>query len=344
MKKNLWLVLLLCLSMTLSACGQKQGIEPEVTEPVTEENQQEIQEVNEHYPVTIENYDGTGERVEQVFEKAPERIVSNQPQAIQLLLALGLKEKIVGACRSVGDVNEKYLDEFNSLNFISENDSPAKEVVLDQNPDIIIGWGSTFGENTLGSVKDWHDKGIHTYLVENSVAGEDSRTLDRIYKDIENLGKIFDVEEKASKMIEDMKSKQSNVEDKVSQIAEEDRVKVLTVQMVYENEFYARSRRDLTTDLITRAGAISLDDEGGKQSIENLIAINPDVLLIINRIDSPAQEKIEALKANKSLANVDAIKDERFISVDYVDFYGGNYETMNTVERLAEGFYPDLFK
>jgi iron complex transport system substrate-binding protein len=317
--------------MTLSACGQKQGIEPEVTEPVTEENQQEIQEVNEHYPVTIENYDGTGERVEQVFEKAPERI-----DDISLMILNTNDEFKV--------FDEKYLDEFNSLNFISENDSPAKEVVLDQNPDIIIGWGSTFGENTLGSVKDWHDKGIHTYLVENSVAGEDSRTLDRIYKDIENLGKIFDVEEKASKMIEDMKSKQSNVEDKVSQIAEEDRVKVLTVQMVYENEFYARSRRDLTTDLITRAGAISLDDEGGKQSIENLIAINPDVLLIINRIDSPAQEKIEALKANKSLANVDAIKDERFISVDYVDFYGGNYETMNTVERLAEGFYPDLFK
>ena len=81
-----------------------------------------------------------------------------------------------------------------------------------------------------------------------------------------------------------------------------------------------------------------MPDEAGKQSIENLIALNPDVLVIINRTDSPAQEKIDALKSNPSLSEVNAVKNDRFVSLDYVDFYGGNYETIDAIESLACGF------
>ena len=60
-------------------------------------------------------------------------------------------------------------------------------------------------------------------------------------------------------------------------------------------------------DSIEKAGGICLDEAFGKQSIENLIALNPDVLVIINRTDSPAQEKIDALKSNPSLSEVNAL-------------------------------------
>ena len=91
-------------------------------------------------------------------------------------------------------------------------------------------------------------------------------------------------------------------------------------------------------------GGICLDEAFGKQSIENLIKLNPDVIVVINRTDSPAQEKIDSLKANPSLASVPAVANDRFVSLDYVDFYGGNYETIDTIQHLAQGFYPDLFQ
>lgn len=119
---------------------------------------------------------------------------------------------------------------------------------------------------------------------------------------------------------------------------------VLTVQMVYENEFFGRTSTDFTHDLIEKAGGICLDEAFGKQSIENLIKLNPDVIVVINRTDSPAQEKIDSLKANPSLASVPAVANDRFVSLDYVDFYGGNYETIDAIEHLAQGFYPDLFQ
>ena len=298
------------------------------------------------YPVTVSVYDENGALYDQTFETAPERVVCNQPQAIQLLLALGLGDKIVGACRSVGDVNEKYAAEFEKLNFISDNDSPSKEVVLDQNPDLIIGWGSTFGENTLGPVSDWNSRGIHTYIVDNSASGGENpknRTVERLYHDIEKIRKIFGIEDRAQKMIDEMKARAAVIAKKADTLSEEQKVRVLTVQMVYENEFFGRTSTDFTSDLIAKAGGICLDEAFGRQSIENLIKLSPDVLVIIHRTDAPAEEKIAALKVNPSLAQVPAVANDRFVSLDYVDFYGGNYETIDAIEHLAKSFYPDLF-
>ena len=229
----------------------------------------------------------------------------------------------------------------------NEGITPHHKAVLDQDPDLIIGWGSTFGESTLGPVSDWNDRGIHTYIVDNSASGGDNpqpRTVERLYNDIENFGKIFGIEDRAQAMINDMKARAAKIAERVDTLPEEEKMTVLTVQMVYENEFFGRTSTDFTHDLIEKAGGICLDEAFGKQSIENLIKLNPDVIVVINRTDSPAQEKIDSLKANPSLASVPAVANDRFVSLDYVDFYGGNYETIDTIEHLAQGFYPDLFQ
>ena len=209
MKQGKWVSLLMTFVMTISlaSCGAPSAqttLPPETSAPV-----ETGQPVEGNYPVTVQVYDENGTLYAETFEKAPERVVCNQPQAIQLLLALGLGDRIVGACRSVGDVNEKYRDEFEALPFIADNDSPSKEVVLDAKPDLIIGWGSTFTEDTLGSVQDWNERGIATYIVDNSASGvEGRRTVSRLYNDIEKLGEIFGIEDKAQAMISDMKTRE----------------------------------------------------------------------------------------------------------------------------------------
>lgn len=241
MKQGKWVSLLMTFVMTISlaSCGAPSAqttLPPETSAPV-----ETGQPVEGNYPVTVQVYDENGTLYAETFEKAPERVVCNQPQAIQLLLALGLGDRIVGACRSVGDVNEKYRDEFEALPFIADNDSPSKEVVLDAKPDLIIGWGSTFTEDTLGSVQDWNERGIATYIVDNSASGvEGRRTVSRLYNDIEKLGEIFGIEDKAQAMISDMKTREQAIADKVSTLEDTDKVTVLTVQMVYENEFFGR--------------------------------------------------------------------------------------------------------
>lgn len=344
MKRIISLILILCLCFSVIGCQSKEATNDSQMSSGKNEGEKEI--VKDHYPVIITNYDTTGEKVEQVFKKPPERVVCMETQIAQVMLALGLEEKIVGVAKSVGNVSDKYLDTFNSLELLADDGYPSKEIVINADPDMIIGWGSAFSEKNLGSVNDWIDKGIHTYAMENTVASKVTgpRTVERIYIDIKNLGMIFNVEDRAEELIADMKARAKVIDEATSALDDTNRVKVLTIQMVYENEFFGRSDKDLTTDLIRIAGGISLDREFGKQSMENIIDLNPDVMLIIDRTDSRAEDKIAALKSNSALKNVRAIKNNRFVPVKYVDFYGGAYETIEIIERMAKSFYPKELK
>jgi len=52
-------------------------------------------------------------------------------------------------------------------------------------PDMIFSWYSYFGEDNMGEVDFWHERGIHTYISGNSGAAMD-RTLENEYTDILN--------------------------------------------------------------------------------------------------------------------------------------------------------------
>ena len=218
----------------------------------------------------------------------------------------------------------------------------AKEVVLDQEPDMIVGWGSLFAEDALGPVSEWNDRGVGTYLMNNTVSGLGNRTVEFLYDDIETLGQIFDVEDAAQAMIDDMKTRIAAIGEKVSALPDEQRVRVVTVQYVYENEFLGRGGTDFNRALTELAGGIQVNDNG-EQSMEVLIDLDPDVLVILDLSSSPAQEKIDAIKANPTLQNIKAVQNDRFVVLDHAAFYCGGPRTVEAIETLAAAFYPDLF-
>ncbi|MEA4892518.1 MAG: ABC transporter substrate-binding protein [Peptococcaceae bacterium] len=347
LKKAASILLLLLLLLSLTACaGDSAGSRPPAgaaqPAPPSENGGGQNQD---RYPVTVESYDSDGTVLTQTFEKAPERIVCCELSTAQLLLALGLGDKIVGATDSVGTVSPKYAGQFEKLNLLTEDGGyPAEEVVVAQEPDIIISWGSLFSEKNLGSAKSWNERGIHTYVLENTASNTGARTVERIYTDLEKLGRIFGIQDRAQEIIDDMKARVAAVREKTDAIPETDRPTVLTVQHVYENEFFGRADTDLTCDFIRVAGGVPLDKDFGRQSIENLIKLNPEVILVINRTDTKAADKIDALKSNPSLQNVPAVKNDRFVVVEYIDFYGGTPESIDFVEKFAKELYPELFQ
>ncbi len=105
---------------------------------------------------------------------------------------------------------------------------------------------------------------------------------------------------------------------------------------MYENEFLGRASTDLTTDIIRLAGGISLDEKGGKQSLEVLIEKNPDVILAINLIKRPAADAIKAMKEHPSLQKVNAVKNNKFLIIEHTAFYCGCLRTIESIEELAE--------
>lgn len=343
MKKKVWLGIALTFMLTLTACGgaANSGSAEEQTQALAES----------HYPLTIQNYTkaegGTvWEKKEQVFNKAPERIMANTRPAAELLLHLGLADKIVGVGANFGAPDKAVEAEYSKLNILSD-EYVGKEVTLGTNPDLVYGRGGLFDNADwgVGTVGTLNDMGIKTYVLESSVSGG---TYDSIYRDIENLGEIFSVQDKADLFIKELKERQAAISSKLAVITEGKTFAYLHISDPNEVNVYAAHQETFFNDAFKM---VKLDnifkDEAGEVSVETLIGADPDVLIIPNwdtSDGSNANKLKEALYANPKLSSMKAIKNKQIYAVDYNYMFGYGYNTIDGMEVLAQEMYPDLFK
>lgn len=329
----------LCLSLSmlfaLPACsgGQSASSAPAETTPAPTESSAAEES---HYPVTVTTYNQNGEEAEQTFTKCPERVVSISQANTEMLVSLGLSDLIVATAHRTSTPWPETAAEYESLNFLAMDDYPSKEVVLSLEPDLIVGWGSLFADDALGATSDWNDRGINTYLMKNTVSGLGKRNFEFLIQDIENFGKIFDIEEKTDALVADIRSRLAAVEARTADIPEDERPTVLTVQMLKDNEWFARAATDLTANIIELAGGKCLDEEYGYASMEVLIDKNPDAILVIDRETKPAADTIQGLLDNPALQEVTAIKNQNFYTITHVSFYCGRMQTIEDIEGLSE--------
>lgn len=326
----------MCLSLGLILCGcGTAGNNAASAETSGNSSQTSGMSSESHYPVTVTTYDQNGKPVEQTFETRPERVVSVSQANTEILLYLGLGDSIVGTAHRTSTPWEPTAEEYEALNFLAQDAYPSKEAVIALEPDLIIGWGSLFAEDALGPVQSWNELNIRAYLMKNTVSGLGKRNFDYLIEDIENIGKIFDVEEKSDALIQEIETRLDAVEEKTADLPDENRPTVLTVQMLKGNEWFARANTDLTANIIELAGGKCLDEEYGYASMEVLIDKNPDAILVIDRETNPAEDTIAGLKNNPDLANVTAIKNNNFYVISHVSFYCGSLKTIEDIEGLS---------
>ena len=145
----------------------------------------------------LENFDGyagDGRTLKQIFTDVPQRVLAVSEPVVDDLIFLGVQDKIIGisACYSKNFApHETEYAKFARLTYGSGY--PSKEAVLGLQPDLIVSWGSLFGESALGSVEYWHNKGIHTYVMTNTVPTRATgrRKVENIVNDLQQLAKIF---------------------------------------------------------------------------------------------------------------------------------------------------------
>ncbi|MGE7093478.1 ABC transporter substrate-binding protein [Lysinibacillus sp. NPDC048646] len=336
MKKNLLLGIGLAAILTLTACGG------------TTKSTSKVSETQDHYPLTIQSFtkaEGgtTWDKKDQVFDKAPERIMANTRPAAELLLHLGLGDKIVGVGANFGEPDKSVEEAYSKLNILSD-EYVGKEVTLGTNPDLVFGRGGLFDNADwgVGTVDTLNDMNIKTYVLESSVTGG---TYDSIYKDIENIGEIFSVQDKADNFIKELKDRQTAITSKLESIKDHKTFaylhtndpKELFVYPAHDETFFNDAFKMIKLDNI-------FEDELGDVSVETLIESDPDVLIIPNWDGSDLEKVREAIYANPKLSSMKAIKNKQIYIVDYNYLFGYGYNTIDGMELLAKEMYPDLFK
>lgn len=302
----------------------------------------------EKYPLTISNYtkaEGatTYTAKDQVFDQAPKRVVPTTRTVAEMMLHLDLGDKIVGVGGSFGTIDESVATEYDKLNILSE-EYIGKEVALGQDPDLIIGRGGLFdaAEWGVGTIDELNDLGINTYAIETSVPGG---VYESTYTDIENLGDIFDVEEKADAFIDELKDKQEEMEESLSSIEEEKTFAYIHSTDPNEILVYAAHDETFFNDIFSMIKMKNIfAEETGDVSVETLIATDPDVIITLGFEGSDPEVMKQGLLSNPKLSSMKAIQNKQIYTVDYNYLFGYDFTAIEGMEMLAKEMYPDLFK
>ncbi len=336
LKKGIALLLSTLMILGLTACSSKN--ENNIN---GESNNETSLDSDSHYPVTITTYNYKNEPVDITFDKAPEKVVAVYQNSIETLLALGLEDKIEIAAGLDHEVKDEYKDAFSKVNYIEEF-TPSKETVVMEQPDFILSWYSLFSDKNLGDVDYWHQNNINTYMALNSGAAQD-RTLENEKADILNLGKIFNVEDKANQIVNEIDTKTNEVENSVK-----DQEKQTTLIIEYmDGQIYTYGAKTLGGDMVQKLGAELLNPNGGNISEEDLIKLNPDSIFVVymDRTDEDmSKEAINTVMNNKALSSLNAIKNERVNSIALGEMYCSGIRTIDGINTFANGLYPNLNK
>ena len=213
MKKWLCTLLAAVLLLSLTACSGTAGSAPESQgSSQTETESSAAQPQAAHYPVTVSNYNYAKEPVDITFERCPEKVLVLNQNNIETMLALGLGDKIVAAAGLDHEVKAEYQADFETINYLTDF-TVSRESVLMLEPDMILGWWSTFGEKRLDGTDFWNERGVKTYMAENSNSIVEYRTLANEYDYILDLGKIFDVEDKAQAIVDEIQAQVQQIVD-----------------------------------------------------------------------------------------------------------------------------------
>ncbi len=355
MKKLLSLTLALAMAAGLAACGGS-AAESAAAESATDSASvseaaepalapaEAAAEAEGHYPVTITNYDYNGNPVEFTYEKAPEKVIAVYQGSIETMIALGLEDHVLASYGLDNEVKDEWKAGFEKMNYNEDVFAPDKETVTMLAPDMIFSWGSLFGEKTLGDVYDWNEKGIATYMNSNTRSSATPRTLENEYTDILNIGKIFDVEEKANALVDEMKAQ---VADTLAAAEGQDPVTVAVLEPL-GGKITNYSANSLAGDMVTQLGGVLAKPEGNEMGKEDLLACDPDVIFVVYMAyagDDPETvmaNQLAVIQDDPALASLSAVQNGRVNLIMLGDMYASGPRTIDGLKVLAEGMYPDL--
>ena len=337
-KKGISLLLALSLTASLAACSGGQTPAPEASKPV-----ETAPAADGHYPVTITNYDYAGQEVSYTYEKAPEKVLAVYQSCIETMIALGLEDHVLASYGLDNEVKEEWKAGFEQMNYDESVFAPDKETVTLLEPDMIFSWGSYFGEKKLGDVHAWNEKGVATYMNSNTVPGG-TRTLENEYTDILNIGKIFDVEEKAQALVDEMKAQ---VETTLAAAEGQEPVRVAVVQPSGDR-IMNRGADSLAGDMVRSLGGELAKPDGSDIGKEDLVACDPDVIFVIymprpgEGEETVKQAQLSVITEDPALASLSAVQAGRVYPVMLGDVYASGPRTIDGIRALARGMYPEL--
>lgn len=308
------------------------------------------------YPVTLDNC-GQSE----TFEKEPGRVVVMNGASVaevSTLLALGLQDRIVANQQSYG--MSEVAGRAAAIKTLPTGDIKLneaydipREAMLGLRPDLVLSV-TTYGfdqKNGFATREQLKQVGANSYVSPQGCADDPSRmTVADSYQLLRDMGKVFNVSDKAEKLIAASEKKIAAVSEKVEKAEtvkgkKKPKVMVLFSNMAMGgNDFSSVFAQGIANDILDKAGGSNAFENASKSTFadlskEKVAATDVDALVVISYNDpDPAAY---AKKLFKEFPQWPAAKNNTYVTLSDSMYLGPSNDL--AVEKIAKMLHPEAF-
>lgn len=286
------------------------------------------------FPYTVTNCGVTS-----TYQAPPRRAVTMNQHATELLLALGLGDRIVGSAYLDDAVLPVYRPAYDKIKVLAK-EYPSKEVLLGADPDFVYGGYSSAFDKAQGRDREGlATSGINSRLnVEYCTGG--AVGLDQLKTEITEVARTFGVPERGAELIED---EQRRIDAVAARVKDRPRPSVF----VYDSGEASASTsggNGIGNEIVSLSGGTNvfadLKDTFGDVSWEKVIERAPEVVLIYDYGGTTVEAKKQRLLNDPALAQVPAVKNRRFVVLPLSSAVLG-VRVADAVESLGGQLHPD---
>ncbi|WP_079032000.1 ABC transporter substrate-binding protein [Streptomyces specialis] len=286
---------------------------------------------------------------EVVLPGTPEAIVGLSPSPTELLLRLGLGDRMVGRAQTAtAPLPEELRDEAQDIPVLSEDAPPTREVLLEAGPDFVFAPAAYefTAEQGFASIEQLDEAGVAAYIATGGCADRRmTGTVEDLFTDLDALGGALGAEEAAAGLAEEARATLDDVAERVA-----DQEPVTVAQVYVEGSTLSAIGAGIEYDIIDRAGGENVFGPDDAAFAEFFAAqINPETLAerdpqaLVFAVNSPEHEQATRDYLTSTFPDLDAVRHDRLIAISASDAYPGALGNVDAVADIAAGLYPEAF-
>lgn len=263
------------------------------------------------------------------IDKPPQRIVSHIPSITEILFALDLGDRVVGV-----DSYSNYPEAAKSKPQVGNYFNPSIENIVAVNPDLVF----TDGLSTNTIIESMDNLKIPYIVLQ-------PKNIEGIFKNIELVGRVTGVENKATEVIKDMRSRMSAVTERVKG-APPPRVFYIFDSTDLTNPWTAGPGSFVDT-LIALAGGSNIGAEAlapwAPFTIERIVKSDPEIIIFDAMMGTATTSK-QKLESHPVWQKLAAVKQGKIYTIDGDMVNRSGPRIVQGLEELAKIIHPELIK
>ena len=322
---------ILLITMMLSACGNNSASttsDVAATTAISGETSgiESSETVMETKSTEIKLTDGLGKEV--VLDKPAEKILVFAPSALEIIDGLNAMNTVIGVDNWSVDNKEPLAEGFEGF---GDFQTLNMEKITAASPDIVIGlvgWAEA-------DIQKLTDLGIKIYVVE-------ANTIDEVYMEITNMGKILGKDTEAQKLMDELKKQVEGISSKVAGLTKDKKPKVF--YEVWNEPLMSAGKNTFINDLIEKAGGKNIVAADGLEgwpeySVEKLIQNNPDIIIAPTSL----APDISTIIDDSRFSSINAVVNKKVYIVPDNPTTRPSQNIIKGLTMFAQAIHPEIF-